>query len=323
MVLFSIICPIYNAENFLVGTVTSVISQTYNNWELVLINDGSTDNSGSICDLFSKKDKRIKVIHQKNQGQSIARLIGLGRCNGKYILFLDSDDFLVSTALEELSKQLQDNKTDVVMFNANKRRVHTESKIYVLGERRVITDKKLIFNECFLERTAGYLWTYCFKKDILCFSKEVLRRFGEIKYSEDVYLIYQVINHNVKSLLILPEPLYVYTVNECSITHNQTVSKVRDRFNVFNDVYKDLFASYNLKPNKSIRANIGWTYLSFLNRAAKEFCFEKFKEIAKEVRSSYIFKHLSRFKKDKYNSLVHFLFKIRMYKKVYLIIRKH
>ena len=323
MISFSVICPIYNAEKFLEKAVNSVINQTYKNWELVLINDGSIDNSGSICEFFSKRDKRIKVIHQENQGQSKARLAGLEKSVGEYILFLDSDDFLIPNALERISNQLEENEYDIVMFDAIKSQDKKDSSVYALNERKITTNKKQIMSECFVDRIAGYLWTYCFKKNLFNVSSDVINRFGEIKYSEDVYLIYQVIKHNAYSLLILPEPLYIYVVNEESITHTQTVAKVRDRFAVFNDVYKDLSVSYNLTPKNSTKSNIGWTYFSFLSRAAKEYDFANFKATAKEIRSSYIFKHLSRFKKDKYTTLIQFLLKIRMYKRAYAIIRNH
>ena len=320
---FSIVCPVYNAEKFLPRAINSLLTQSYSNWELILIDDGSTDDSSQLCDSYSKSDKRINVIHQTNQGQSKARLVGIGMCSGDYILFLDSDDYFDITALESLTNELSENSSDLVLFDAKKNCDGKFANVYSLESKEFITDKKEILFECFGKRTAGYFWTYCFKKETLRISIEIKKKFSEVKYSEDVYLIYQVIKHNVNSLLILPEPLYVYVVNEESITHNQTVAKVKDRFSVFDDVYKDLCKSQNIKVNKKIRPNIGWTYLSFLNRAAKEYDFERFKETVKEIRSSYIFKHLSRFKKDKYNSLIQFLLIIRMYKRVYTIIRKH
>lgn len=319
---FSIVCPVYNAEKFLPRAINSLLTQSYSNWELILIDDGSTDGSSQLCDSYSKSDKRINVIHQTNQGQSKARLVGIGMCSGDYILFLDSDDYFDLTALESLTNELSENSANLVLFDAKKNCDGRFANVYSLELKEFITDKKEILFECFGKRTAGYFWTYCFKKETLGISREIQKRFSEIKYSEDIYLIYQVIKHNVNSLLIFPEPLYVYVVNEGSITHNQTVAKVKDRFNVFDDVYKDLSESYNIKVNKGTKQNIGWTYLSYLNRAAKEYDFTSFKGVCKEIRNSYIFKHLSRFKKDKYNLLIHFLFKIRMYKRVYLIIRK-
>lgn len=101
---FSIIVPVYNVEHYLGECIDSVISQTYEDYEIILIDDGSTDNSGSICDLYKKRfDNKIKVIHQKNGGLSKARNTGIFYAQGIYIIFLDSDDyFLDKNALSKI-----------------------------------------------------------------------------------------------------------------------------------------------------------------------------------------------------------------------------
>ena len=89
----SIIVPVYNAEKYIDECIQSVLCQTYAAWELLLVDDGSTDNSGNICDKYAREDIRIKVLHQKNQGVSVARNVALDWAKGDYIIFLDSDDF--------------------------------------------------------------------------------------------------------------------------------------------------------------------------------------------------------------------------------------
>ena len=98
----SIVIPIYNAERFLHKTIEGVLSQTYSNWEAILVNDGSTDNSLSICEQYAEIDKRFKVVNQKNAGPSVARNIGLDYCNGEFVTFQDSDDLVPSNRLEIL-----------------------------------------------------------------------------------------------------------------------------------------------------------------------------------------------------------------------------
>ena len=92
--LISVIIPVYNVENYLDRCITSVINQTYKNLEILLVNDGSTDTSGEICDNYAQQDERIKVIHKKNGGLSSARNAGLDISKGDFIGFLDSDDFI-------------------------------------------------------------------------------------------------------------------------------------------------------------------------------------------------------------------------------------
>ena len=90
--LISVIVPVYNSEKHLKKCIDSVFSQTYQNWELVLVDDGSSDTSGEICDYYSWSDKRVKVIHQNNAGVSAARNTGIETAGGQYIMFIDSDD---------------------------------------------------------------------------------------------------------------------------------------------------------------------------------------------------------------------------------------
>ena len=92
----SVVIPAYNVQKYLSACLDSVINQTYHNLEIIVINDGSTDSTGTICDDYARKDTRIKVIHQENQGLSGARNTGLNNCTGDYIFFLDSDDYLNS-----------------------------------------------------------------------------------------------------------------------------------------------------------------------------------------------------------------------------------
>ena len=100
--LISVIVPVYNAEKYLKQCIDSVIDQTYTKFELILVDDGSTDACGKICDYYAKLDKRIQVIHKKNGGLSDARNTGVENSNGNWIFFLDSDDYICSETLELL-----------------------------------------------------------------------------------------------------------------------------------------------------------------------------------------------------------------------------
>lgn len=112
----SIIVPIYNVEKYLKKCVSSLIHQTYSQLEIILVNDGSPDNSPILCDEFAKEDKRVKVIHKENGGLSDARNAGLELASGDYTLFLDSDDYLELDAIEKLIHTIESTKSDVVIF---------------------------------------------------------------------------------------------------------------------------------------------------------------------------------------------------------------
>lgn len=117
--LISVIIPVYNVEEYLRECVDSVLKQTYEAFEIILVDDGSTDTSGDICDEYAEKEERVLVIHQKNQGLSGARNAGFASANGKYVYFLDSDDWILPETLDELVDKAEKEDAEVVFFDAN------------------------------------------------------------------------------------------------------------------------------------------------------------------------------------------------------------
>ena len=124
----SIISPCYNVEEYVVQTISSVLGQSYQDWEYILVNDGSTDNTSQILDEFASKDSRIKVIHKMNGGVSSARNIGIEVAKGEWIIFLDSDDWLADEALEEYVKCSKEIEADVYHVNSYTNKGTVEKK---------------------------------------------------------------------------------------------------------------------------------------------------------------------------------------------------
>lgn len=114
----SVVVPVYNVEKYLRECVDSVLAQTMQNFEIILVDDGATDSSGVICDEYGEKDPRIRVIHQPNGGLSAARNTGLDVARGDYVYFLDSDDYLAANTLERLCDKADQEQADVVFFDA-------------------------------------------------------------------------------------------------------------------------------------------------------------------------------------------------------------
>ena len=111
----SIIVPCYKVEKYLSNCIESVLHQTYDNWELILVDDGSPDRSGEICDNYAKKDNRIKVIHKTNGGVAVARNIAIDLAEGEYISFLDGDDFLHTDYIRELIRLTLKYQTEIIL----------------------------------------------------------------------------------------------------------------------------------------------------------------------------------------------------------------
>ena len=140
--LISVIIPIYNVEKFLSFCIDSIVNQTYKNLEIILVDDGSTDNSGKICDEYALKDNRIKVMHKQNGGVSSARNVGLNIAKGKYIGFVDSDDYVENDMFEILHNLIIKNNVDISCCNkfVFKKNKFTASKNFP-------NDTSLLFNE--------------------------------------------------------------------------------------------------------------------------------------------------------------------------------
>lgn len=120
MVKFSIIVPVYNVDKYLNRCVDSILNQQFNSYELILVNDGSTDNSGSICDDYALSNDKISVIHKDNGGLSDARNKGMATAKGEYIIFIDSDDYIEPEALEKFNHQLIKSGNPDVMITLMK-----------------------------------------------------------------------------------------------------------------------------------------------------------------------------------------------------------
>ena len=315
-VMFSIICPAYNSEDFLESSISSITKQTYSNWELIIVDDGSTDKTSIICDKLVSSDKRIKVIHQDNQGQSKARLNGVHFASGDYILFLDSDDQYEPNALEIISKHLDDKDLKVLVYNAS---VIQKNKDISLVYKFDTVKSDIPVVDFFLKRRISYFWSICFKRELFNLSSEVLNKFCSLSYSEDLYLIYNIVKNLTSSdYKIIDEKLYKYIFNDSSLTKNQNAKKAMDRFYAFNSVYESIYLE-NKKVfsqiTKEVRDTAGWTYLSAARKMVLEYDYKHYLPLIKQIRSSFLFKHMNKFKKDKYNFIGYILLKIKMYKR--------
>ena len=140
----SIIVPIYNSEKYMSKCIESILNQTLSEIEIILVNDGSTDNSGKIIDNYAKKDNRIKVIHQQNSGPSVARNKGIRIAKGKYIGFVDSDDYIEPTMYEELYNNANNKNIEVAMCSYNEKHLYNETEYVVKAklEQDKVYDKE-------------------------------------------------------------------------------------------------------------------------------------------------------------------------------------
>lgn len=209
--LLSIIVPIYNAENYITECIESILTQSFSDFELILIDDGSSDNSGTICDEYKSQDDRIKVVHKHNAGVSIARNIALDIACGKWIAFADADDYYYPDALMTLCNTAVTNDVDVVLAGFN---------VVVNGkERHGASYKDYISEKPLCKITHPALWCYLFRTSII--QDNNIRFVPNLAYSEDRVFIFDVILHCYK-IAFSSKCIYAYrriATSVCSSTN--------------------------------------------------------------------------------------------------------
>ena len=214
--LVSIIIPVYKVEKYLVNCIESVLQQTFKDFELILVDDGSPDSSGKICEEYAQKDSRIKVIHQPNGGLSAARNSGIATAKGDYMTFIDSDDFIFPHYLEVLVKLCQENDADMSVCGMV--RCSSKDSLADLAEDmskmccETFVDNKMevFFNTKKLSTTAcGKLYKSFIFNTV---------KYPVGKYHEDIFTTYKTI-HLANKVVVSDYQGYVYRINEESIVN--------------------------------------------------------------------------------------------------------
>lgn len=247
----SIIVPVYNAEKYLPICLDSIVSQTYKNLQIILVDDGSTDKSSKICDTYAEADSRILTIHQENHGAVYARNIGIENAEGEYIAFADADDWLESNMIERLYKSLMINDADVSMCG---RREDTGSTSISVNHEFLVGyyDKNKMIEEIYpnmIVNTSFFQWGIFPGLWDKLFKKELLKRMHadvdiRITMGDDALCIYPYLL-KANSIYILDECLYHYRQTPTSMVHQQGDSaKERERFQLLYHEGNRLFKKY-------------------------------------------------------------------------------
>lgn len=234
----SIIVPVYRVEKYLSQCIESILTQTYTNFELLLIDDGSPDLSGKICDEYAEKDRRVRVYHKTNSGVSDTRNVGLEKARGEWILFVDSDDWLSSQCLETCSNAMADSQLDLLQFGYQ--RVCDDGQ--VLFSSKEHTEKLFISDYIKEKKILATPWGNVFKRSIIA---EYNIRFNpKIKLGEDQLFVYEYIAH-CGFCRRMPDSLYFYRWNVNSASRNPKSEDGVNSLIAFRDFkYRDLVEEY-------------------------------------------------------------------------------
>lgn len=206
--LVTIIIPVYKVERYIRRCVDSVLSQSYQNLQIILVDDGSPDNCGKICDSYMKKDSRVKTIHQLNGGLSIARNTGLEFALGKFIYFLDSDDYIAPDTIETMIHLADEHHADIVMAGHNRVEadgyIHCDSKNWPDLQSTEAIKKAILVNNI-----PNFAWGKLYRKSLWD-----NYRFPEHVLMEDMYIVAFVF-YKANRIFVTPQPFYYYS-NESS-----------------------------------------------------------------------------------------------------------
>ena len=210
--LISIIIPVYKVEKYLEKCIESVLKQTYTNLQVILVDDGSPDNCGKICDEYAKKDSRIEVIHKVNGGLSDARNVGIAKAKGKYIGFVDSDDYIKEDMYEILINLIKEYDADVSICNLYD---VIEGKEYIRNKENGIKEYNRIdiLKEVLLDKNIqSYAWNKLYKKEL---------------FNEDIGTTFYIFE-KCNKVVVTSEPEYYYLKRADSLVNNVTESTVLD-----------------------------------------------------------------------------------------------
>lgn len=244
--MISIIIPVYNADEYLDRCVESVVNQTYQNLEIILLDDGSPDRSPQICDAWAERDHRVRVIHKQNSGVADTRNWGLREARGGYIAFVDADDWILPVMMEKLKEALEQYDADIAICQF--------AYVYANGYCEVHTRKKdpaveVLSTQTALElllegtRVTNHLWRYLYRRAVI-----PLEIFPFGKLYEDIHAIYQIFL-NCQKIVCLNTAYYFYRQTPGGITQTRSIAGLLDYRHILETRRKTLLkAMPELRP---------------------------------------------------------------------------
>lgn len=267
---FSILIPVYNSEKYIEECLQSIFNQTINDYQIVLVDDGSTDNSGEICDRYKNKyPELVKVIHQKNQGQLASRCNAINEADGEYCIFMDADDLIVENALDILNSNLKKfNSPDMLIYS-----FYYENDDGSMRKANKLFDDETVFEslgkkelcKLFITGTGlNNVWTKAVKRSIFADVDFDFRKYSKLRCSEDkLHSMYMI--DACKKIVFIDKPLYRYRLFEGSVTRKFTVENI-EKFKTTQLYQDEKNFLYNWKlelPEWKYRLDAQWVQCAF------------------------------------------------------------
>ncbi len=275
----SVIVPVYNVEKYLSRCIDSVLQQTYKNFELILIDDGSTDNSSKICDIYAKADDRIKVLHKKNEGVSVARNIGIDIAQGECIFFVDSDDWVSENCLHFLTSAMERNPVQLVAGSFQYRSIKCKSHVlpetfWALNKNDNILNLSCVWNQLFLSKII--------KENNLKFPLGM-------KYGEDTLFHREYLKH-CEMIYTISDIGYYYNSLNANSASKKIYKGMTDWYLRLIDSYIDLLNYFNIRQEQvkeKVRIYIKQNFLDYVHRIVEKYQRKEAKRKIREIIKSF------------------------------------
>lgn len=242
----SIIVPIYNIRDLLDEAVQSIVSQTYENIEIILVDDGSSDGSGTACDSWMLRDSRIRCIHQKNAGAGMARNAGLRLSSGEYVLFVDGDDEIAPDLCEKLLSELLKERADVSYCGFLN--IFRDKTVEIIPDDKMMKGREIPYALVTEISFFTAVWNKLFKREVLLDSEGRFIEFsGDISVGEDGLWLSKVLK-NAEKAAAVPQALYYWKRRENSATQGGAVIRTDDAYLTVLKAYREMTLEIDDKP---------------------------------------------------------------------------
>jgi glycosyltransferase involved in cell wall biosynthesis len=264
----TIIIPVYNDETNLPRCLDSVISQTYGDFELLLIDDGSTDNCPAICDEYADKDPRIRVFHKTNGGTSKTRQYGIERANGLYIFFVDSDDWVESCFIADVIINFENDEADLIFMNFIKETATGKERTVV--QKPSFLDTETIIRLVLEGKLLSCLWNVIINRNF--YSKTKVNFINGINYGEDTLFILELLL-NIPKTAYLDKAYYHHSYNHGSFTRKNKKKRYIERVDFINmiDILLNKYIRNDLAKHNFFPLNDKYAMLSSQVFSKKEY----------------------------------------------------
>ncbi len=275
--LISVIIPVFNVEPYLSRCLDSIINQTYRNYEVVMVDDGSTDESGRICDKYAIENSFMKVMHKENEGLSEARNNGIEVANGDYITFIDGDDYVEESYIETLVREAISNNSDIVICShktISARKVVNPENNSISNYPKEVIIEKMLYSDPIIGVSA---WAKLYKR---CVISEL--RYPKGKNYEDTRMTVKYYDR-AKTITVVSKSLYNYCLREDSLTSKPYNSGTMDIMEATKEMTSFVLRKY---PNmeRGVRRKMAWACLSSLAKAIGARDHESCRAIRNELR---------------------------------------